>query len=76
MSDEPPIPDVQCYVRHIRAASLCTGGAREWFRRRGWNWGQFLIEGRPASDFIATKDPLALRMVEAARKEAGFGQGE
>lgn len=75
MSDEPT-PDVQCYVRHIRAASLCTGGARDWFKRRGWSWPEFLVNGRPASDFIATKDPLALRMVAAAMKEAGYGQGE
>lgn len=66
-------PKVQCYVRHIRAASLCTGGAREWFKLHNWSWPDFLANGRPSGDFIATADPLALRMVSAAAQEAQRG---
>ncbi len=74
MSETPDIdPGVQCYVRHIRAASICMGGAREWFARRGWSWPDFLVHGRPSADFVATRDPFALRTVAAAVKEATRG---
>jgi hypothetical protein len=70
---EPVDPGVQVYVRHIRNASICMGGARQWFAMRGWSWAEFLVEGRPSADFLATKDPFALRTVAAAVKEASRG---
>lgn len=63
----------QCHVRHIRQAKLCMGGARDWFKRHGWNWSDFVTNGRPSEDFVATGDPLALRMVEAAEEEQRNG---
>ena len=66
-------PNVQCHVRHIRQASMCMSGAREWFKSHDWSWPDFLVHGRPSGDFIATGDPLALRMVEAAVKESQRG---
>ena len=67
-------PNVQCHVRHIRAAGMCMSGAREWFKRHDMSWSEFLAEGRPSGDFVETGDPLALRMVEAAVKEADNGR--
>ena len=64
---------LRCYVRHIRAASICMGGAREWFARRDWSWQDFLTNGRPSTDFTETRDPFALRTVAAAEKEAARG---
>lgn len=66
-------PDVQCHVRHVRQAKLCTSGARAWFKLHEWNWPEFLLNGRPSGDFVATGDPLALRMVEAAVRERDNG---
>ena len=68
-------PDVQCYVRHLRAAKICCEGGRGWFAKHGWSWDDFITNGRHSSDFIATGDPFALRMVSAAAKEAERGQG-
>lgn len=62
------------YVRHMRMARLCMSGTRVWFAARGWDWSEFLARGRPATDFIATGDPLAMRPVEAARKDSTRGQ--
>jgi hypothetical protein len=65
--------DLVVHIRHIRQAKLCTKGTRVWFAARGWSWSQFVAAGRPADDFIATGDPMALRPVEAARREADNG---
>jgi hypothetical protein len=68
------ISDPMIHVRHIRQAGICMNGARAWFKARGWSWAEFINEGRPACDFIATGDPLAMRPVEAARKEMNNGR--
>jgi len=61
------------HIRHLRQAKLCMKGGRSWFALRGWSWIDFVAEGRPLSDFVATGDPLALRAVAAAEKEARDG---
>lgn len=65
MSDELIV-----HVRHMRQSNLCMKGTRDWFAARGWPWGDFITNGRPARDFIETGDPMAMRPVEAARREA------
>lgn len=60
--------------KHIRAARICAAGARHWFMQRGWNWNQFLADGRPVEDFEATGDPFAQRVAEIAREEASGGR--
>lgn len=65
--------DLIVHVRHMRQAKLCMKGTRAWFEARGWCWQSFVAAGRPAQDFISTGDPLAMRPVEAARREAGHG---
>ncbi len=58
---------VQVYMKDIRAAKLCSSGARGWFKRQGMDWNKFLSEGLPEEDFLATGDANALLVVEAAR---------
>lgn len=60
-----------CYMRHIRAAKLCSGGARGWFARNDLDWTDFLTNGVPGEKLLATGDPMALRTVEQARIERG-----
>lgn len=67
MTDEPVIVIMQ----DIRAAKLCSSGARGWFQRQGMDWSKFLSEGLPEEQFIATGDANALRVVEAARARYG-----
>lgn len=54
-------------MKHVRAANLCSRGARHWFAQRGWDWNDFLTNGIDEEALIATGDPYALRVVEAAR---------
>lgn len=69
MTSEPRI-----YMRHIRAACLCSRGARAWFTRHRLSWADFLMDGCAAERLIATGDPLAMRAVNEARKEAEDGR--
>lgn len=57
-------------VSHIRAAHMCTSGARRWFLHRALNWSLFLSEGLPASIIGQWGDPLAERAIVEARRDA------
>lgn len=61
------------YARHIRAAKLCTRGARAWFEKHNINWTEFLSKGVPANVLLATGDSLAKRVVDQAESEANRG---
>ena len=54
-------------VAHLRAAKMCSRGARVWFEKRGWDWQAFLKNGLPAEQFEATGDAMAIQLVEVAR---------
>ena len=61
-------------TQDLRAAKICVGGARPWFRRHGLDWQAFVANGVPAERLEATGDALALRVVAEARKrEAEHG---
>jgi len=66
--------ELRCHIRHLRAAKLCTGGARAWFAAHDMNWMAFLRDGIAAQVFLDTGDPLALRVVDAARAEVTSGE--
>ena len=52
----------------------CADVGRKWFAAHGLSWADFVREGLPASVFEETGDPLALKLVEHARKmEAAHG---
>lgn len=57
-------------MRHVRAARLCTRGARAWFKHYEFDYNDFLTNGIAADKLEATGDPLALRAVAAAKEEA------
>lgn len=55
---------------HLRAAGYCNREPRKWFVKQGLSWTEFVTKGIPESVLVATGDPLALNVVEIARKEA------
>lgn len=55
----------------LRAERVCSGAAREFWKRQGWNWTDFLTNGIEADKLIATGDPVAVRVAERARAERG-----
>lgn len=59
----------------LRAARICFGGARPWFRRHGLDWQEFVAEGIEAARLEATGDALAFRVTAEARaREARAGE--
>lgn len=56
-------------MAHVRAANLCSRGARQWFSKYGLDWSQFVREGLPASTLEATGDALAKKVCDIARNE-------
>lgn len=61
-------------LHHLRAANLCTRGARAWFAKYNLSWGDFLEDGYPIETIEATGDAFALRVAAIAREEAAHGQ--
>lgn len=62
---------VMVRMEHIRAARMCSGGARDFFKRHNLSWDAFLKEGIPAEELEATGDAMALQVVEVARGQQG-----
>ena len=48
----------------LRKAKMCARGSRAFFLSQGWDWQEFLKNGRDAQDFINTNDAMALQVVE------------
>lgn len=62
---------IQVYHRHIKSPGLnyCNPGARQWFKRNGLNWSEFVRNGLPDHVLLATNDAMAIAAVNEARKE-------
>ncbi len=54
-------------MRDVRAAGLCSHGARMFAKRYRLDWMDFLRFGIPATKLEATGDGLALKVLEVAR---------
>lgn len=61
--------ELRCYMRHVRAAGICSRGSRAWCMANGVSWTKFLAEGIPAQTLLDTGDPIVLRVVQAAQQE-------
>jgi len=59
---------MRVYVKDIRAAKLCSKGARKWFERHNLSWADFLREGMDEDDVLKIGDAMAARVVEVARE--------
>lgn len=46
---------------------MCSAGARDFFKRHGFDWRDFLKNGIDAKKLEATGDAMALQVVEVAR---------
>lgn len=54
------------YMRHIRAAKMCSRGARQWFDRYGIDWMDFLNNGIDEDILLATNCLMAITVVDVA----------
>lgn len=53
-------------MRDVRAASMCSSGARQFFERHDLDWSGFLKHGIEAEKVLATGDAMARQVVEVA----------
>lgn len=53
-------------MHHMRKANFCSQGVRAFFLKHNFDWADFLRNGISTEKFIATKDAMALRVVEIA----------
>lgn len=53
-------------MRDVRAAKMCSSGAREFFKRQGLDWQDFLKNGIDSETLQKTGDAMALKVVEVA----------
>lgn len=54
-------------MRDVRAAHMCSRGAREFFERHRLDWATFLKDGVPIEVIEAIPDAMAQKVVEVAR---------
>ncbi len=50
----------------IRRIHFCSKGARDFFNRHNLDWNEFVKNGLPEEVILATKDQMAIGVVEAA----------
>lgn len=58
-------------MRDIRAAKMCSRGARRFFERHGLDWQDFLKNGIEHKKLAGTGDAMAIRVVEVALERRG-----
>lgn len=71
---------IRVFRRHLAAAQICARGSRLWFEQYKIDYMDYLKNGVPVEIMEATGDHFALLVSrlareEAAKKEAGNGQG-
>jgi hypothetical protein len=60
------------YMRHVRAAKLCSRGCREWFKAHPeLDYNDFLSNGIPVTTLEELHDAIADQAIAAWREEAG-----
>lgn len=64
MSETKPLV---IFMTDIRAASMCSRGARAFFIRNNLDWSDFLKNGIEGEKLSGTGDAMAIRVVEVAR---------
>ena len=54
-------------MRDLRAAKVCSKGARAFFIRHGLDWSEFLKSGIDSDKLESTGDKMAISVVEVKR---------
>ena len=55
-------------VTHARRAGYCSKGMRAFCKKYDADWSEFVKNGLPEEQFLATGDELAKRVVEIAHE--------
>ena len=57
---------MRIYMSDLRKAKMCARGSRAFFLSQGWDWQEFLKNGIELEVVKASKDAMALQVVEVA----------
>ena len=57
---------MKIYMSDLRKAKMCARGSRAFFLSQGWDWQEFLKNGIELEVVKASKDAMALQVVEVA----------
>lgn len=57
---------ILCIAEDLQTVGMCMNGAKEWFDSVGWDFKDFVRNGKMSDDVIALNDIRALTVVEAA----------
>jgi hypothetical protein len=52
----------------LRTAGFCVNGAKDWFESNGWDFKDFIKNGRASEDGMNLNDAMANAVLEAAYK--------
>ena len=54
----------------IRSLHYCSAGVRQWFKDNGFDFDDFMKNGKELSEVEHLTDPMAIRVLEQAKKRA------
>ena len=57
---------ILCTVDDLRSVGLCANGAKEWFESVGWDFKDFVKNGKMSDDAFTLNDPMAIAVAKAA----------
>lgn len=66
--------DLRITITDIRKAGFCAKGARRWLEGYGFDFRDFLKNGAPVADILATGDGQAQQVVEIKLRNAADGR--
>jgi len=65
------LENITCTIEDMRAAGFCVDGAKKWFESMGWDFRDFVKNGRSSSDYlniVGDKNEMVMQVIEAAYK--------
>lgn len=65
------VTSVRVRFKHLRGVRYCPDGTKAWFERHNLNWRDFVLGGIDGQVLLDSGDPMARKLVEAARNDHG-----
>lgn len=65
------VTSVHVRFQHLRLVRYCPDGTQAWWLKHGLDWRDFVRNGIDGQVLLDTGDPMARKLVEAARDDHG-----
>ena len=60
---------MRVYMKHVRKAKMCSGGARTFFQRHNLDWTDFLKNGIESNTLKQIDDAMSNYVIKIAEEE-------